>query len=348
MGKAAAITDEILKRIRTGVYRDRIPGERALAAEFSVNFKTANRAVGALVDRGLLVRRRGEGTFLKDRARTRSGNIACVVKALKQEPSSYYLEMFRGIEEAVSARGINLVFASMPDDDDPECAPLGMVREGRVDGMILVEFRRDDLVAKLREAGAPVVLLDSEGEIPEVDCVMVDDRQAARTATAHLLGLGHRRIGFVTGDERLAFYVDRAAGYREALEAAGVEYNEDLVCWGGPWFGKGLAQIKRMMAEGMTAIAGASDCLVDGALEVLRRLGVRSPEDMSAVGLGGSPALPESFLSTVRIDWVEMGRQAGRVLLERIDGSSAPWKYVRVPGELLERRSCARMSAAAG
>jgi LacI family transcriptional regulator len=174
-----------------------------------------------------------------------------------------------------------------------------------------------------------------------VDCVTVDDRQAARLATAFLLGLGHRKIGFVVGDGDILFYRERAAGYREALEDAGLTYDEQLVCWGGPWFDHGLKRIKRLVNAGMTAVAGASDCLVDGALEVLRGLGKRIPEDVSAVGLGGSPAPPESFLTTVGVDWFEMGKQAGTCLLARIDGDREPGRRIRVPGRLVQRRSSA-------
>jgi len=339
----------ILKgKIRRGEFRvgDRIPPERELAELYDVSRITVTRAVRDMVLEGLLKREQGRGTFVSPRPHARSMSIATLVTETREEPSSYILEMFKGIQKAISARGYSLVFMNASGDDAPESAPLKMIREGRLDGLIVVEHMPKGPLARLRETGAPIVLLDWEAALPDVDCVLVDDRQATRLATDHLLGLGHRTIGFVGGKKSLRFYTERAAGYREALQAAGITYRKDLVCWDGPWFADGRARIKRMLARGVTAIAGASDCLVGGALDVMRNLGVKVPDEMSSVGLGGSPVRPESFLTTVRIDWVEMGRRAGRSLLARIGGSTAPSEHIRVPGRLLKGRSCAELDSA--
>ena len=182
-------------------------------------------------------------------------------------------------------------------------------------------------VLPIKIIGIPFVLLNRYLESYPANCVQLDYRSGARAATAHLIGLGHRRIAHLThGDDRYSAQ-ERLAGYREALQEAGVPFSPDLVipCTSrieGAY--QAVLETLPRLEPKPTALFAYNDIWCVGVLRALHELGRRVPEDISLMGcddleLSGFLVPP---LSTVFQDPYEIGRQGVDLLLEQLHGPS--------------------------
>ena len=220
-----------------------------------------------------------------------------------------------------------------------------LVRSKRVDGLIVSGPRiDDDELMALVEDGYPIILV---GSLPSVDApsVDVDNRAGARTAVAHLLGLGHRRIGCIT-NAPLAYTAaaDRVDGYRDALAGAGVDDDPRLIVEGAFDAASGHAAALGLLARApdISALFVASDIVAFGAIRAVRESGRAVPADLSIVGFDDIP-LARHFdppLTTIRIPARALGAAAGRALVERLAGRA--WgERMLLPTELIVRESTA-------
>ena len=222
----------------------------------------------------------------------------------------------------------------------------------RVDGLIVSGPRTDDdELAALVADGFPIIL---QGSLPDVPApsVDIDNRAGARAAVEHLIELGHRRIGCIT-NAPLAYTAasDRLAGYRDALEAAGVSFDPNLVAEGAFDAASGRAAMTGLLglAEPVTAVFVASDIVAFGALRALREAGRRVPADVSVVGFDDIP-LARHFdppLTTIRLPANALGAAAGKALVDRLAGRPANERTL-LQTELIVRESTAAGPHATG
>ncbi|HUG29687.1 MAG TPA: LacI family DNA-binding transcriptional regulator [Candidatus Limnocylindria bacterium] len=222
-----------------------------------------------------------------------------------------------------------------------------LLRSHRTDGLVLSGPRSDDAeLATLVEDGFPIVLQGSRPDL-EVQSVDVDNRAAARHAVRHLIDLGHRQIACIT-NAPLAYTAaaERLAGYRDALDAAGIGFDERLVAEGSFDAGSGhLAAAKLLDRTSFTALFVASDVVALGALRGIREAGLEVPRDLSVVGFD-DVALAEHFdppLTTVRLPARALGETAGRILLDRLAGHIVASRTI-LPTELIVRESTGPIS----
>jgi DNA-binding LacI/PurR family transcriptional regulator len=215
-------------------------------------------------------------------------------------------------------------------------------------------------VAAALERRLPTVIADTP-HMAGVPFVSIDDRGGARAAAQHLLDLGHRRLAVVTlrvreddrrglidADRRgtAAYRVtrERLAGYRDAVRAAGLDW-EAVPVYEGPnerAVGAEAAASLLALDPRPTAVLGMSDELALGVLDGARDAGLELPRELSVVGFDDAPPATGRGLTTIRQPLVEKGRAAGRMLLEAIDGG-APVD-VELPTELIVRGSTLRVT----
>ena len=217
--------------------------------------------------------------------------------------------------------------------------------ERRVDGIIAAapEVEEDSEVAELLRRYVPAVSLQAVpgGGVPMVGS---NHRDTGRLATDHLLGLGHTRIGTVTGLFRRRVTRSRLHGYEDALRAAGLEPGEDMVSE-GDWTPHGGFAAARLLLErspDLTAVFVHSDTMATGVLSALWRTGRRVPADVAVVGCDDIPIAEYLTppLTTVRVPLAETGRQAVELLLRSIAGEPLPERTPLLPVELIVRGSC--------
>jgi LacI family transcriptional regulator len=217
--------------------------------------------------------------------------------------------------------------------------------ERRVDGIIAAapEVEEDTQVADLLRKYVPSVSLQAVpgGGIPLVGS---NHRETGRLATNHLLCLGHRTIGTVTGPFRRRVSRSRLHGYEDALRAAGVEPQEDWVTE-GDWTPRGGAEATSILiqrAPELTAIFVHNDTMAMGVLSALSRAGRRVPDDIAIVSCDDI-TFAEFLtppLTTVRVPLAETGRAATGLLLRSIAGEQVPERPPLLPVELIIRASC--------
>ncbi|MFJ4717043.1 LacI family DNA-binding transcriptional regulator [Streptomyces sp. NPDC088785] len=201
------------------------------------------------------------------------------------------------------------------------------------------------VAAKLRrlaEAGTRVVLC-GRPPVPGAEAVALtfDNRGGGRDLTAHLLALGHRRIGYVAGPEERTTTRDRLEGHRDALRAAGVEAPDDLVVHGPYDRAAGHAATRELLRRdpSLTAVVAANDTVALGACAALREAGLRIPEDVSVAGFDDLPFSVDAVpaLTTVRLPLTEAAARAGRIAMGREGAPAGGVDGVR--GELMVRGS---------
>jgi LacI family transcriptional regulator len=222
------------------------------------------------------------------------------------------VERLRGVVAALDDSRYDLVLFNVesPLHRDEHFAAL--TRRDRADGLLVLSLppRAEDL-ARLEQAGVPVVLVDAKGK--DVDMVITDDAEGGRLATRHLLSLGHERIAFIGEgpDNEFGFIAaaQRERGYRDVLETAGVEASDELVrhCPHDRTAAQRITEQLLALRNRPTAVFASSDVQATGVLAAARAAGMRVPEDVSVVGFDDIEISAYAGLTTVRQPLFESG-----------------------------------------
>jgi LacI family transcriptional regulator len=295
----------------------------------------------------------------KDVAERAGVSVAVVSYVVNDGPRPVAPETRAKVEKAIEeldyypnelARGLRLQQSSTiglitPDFTNREKKLVRMFRAKRVDGVIMQPVTSDPLEAiePLRQARIPVVLL--QHDCPGVHCVVLTDVQGGQMAAKHLLDLGHRRIGLIKGRlPSAARAEERLIGYRQTLEAAGIDPDPALVVVSDVTQSAGFQAMQHLLAlpESPTAVFCHNDVLALGAMHAIRAAGLSIPGDISVVGYddtAGSAHLAPP-LTTIRFSRREMGRQAATMLFQAIEQQEEfePCT-VKVPVKLVTRQS---------
>jgi LacI family transcriptional regulator len=248
-------------------------------------------------------------------------------------------------ERTARKHGHAVLVGNLADDGRDGAAVVQMLIDRRVDGVIAAapQLEGDPNVADMLRRYVPSVSLHHVpgGGVPLVGS---NHRAGARTATEHLIRLGHTSIGTVTGPFRRHVVRSRLHGYEDALRAAGIEPGEDLAVE-GDWTPGTAAAATRLLLERdrkMTAIFVHSDTMAIGVLSALAAAGRRVPQDIAVVGCDDMPFAEYLMppLTSLRVPFAETGEQAVELLLHSIAGEAPPVAPVRLPVELIVRESC--------
>src|SRR6266516_391016 len=199
---------------------------------------------------------------------------------------------------------------------------------------------------ELRRRGIPFVVVDHRGELgPDGPSVGTTNWTGGRVAVEYLLSLGHRRIAMIAGPASLRCSLDRVAGYRAALEAAGIPIDPELIRPGDFRLQSGYTQTSALLAlpHPPTAIFAGNDLQAMGVYKALYLRNVHVPEHMSVIGFDDIPltTIVSPSLTTVRQPLFDMGRVATTMLLRLIAGVSLDSSRVLLPTTLITRESCA-------
>ncbi len=198
--------------------------------------------------------------------------------------------------------------------------------------------------AALARPGFHVVAIDPHTGPSGMPTVDSDNFAGAVLATNYLLGLGHRRIGFIGGRPDLESARLREAGFRKAMGGAGVAVDEALVRVGGyrTETAEGPARQVLSQADRPTALFAANDLSAIASVTAARGLGLSVPDDLSVIGFDNVPesALASPPLTTIKQPLQQMGAEALRLLVDLIAGVERE-THVRLPTELVVRASCA-------
>lgn len=354
------------QKLSTG---DRIPSERVLARSLGLSRPTIARALSRLVEAGVLTRGPGRsGTFvggeMPRRSIARTRTIGMIMPCIHMAPSggleaslspSRYVDrvpkenvsadIMHGVLSVVTEAGCRLIVHSNNSFSE-EAEIMEHLAEEHLDGavvlpqMYLIDRSRTGPTAL---DGPPFVFVDRHCPNTEVDSVVTDNLGSTKAAMASLIAKGHSRIGFFTDFADVTSVNDREAGYRAALDEAGIPVDESLIC--GPnnlrnmeWSFEYALYFCIKRADPITAAFGINDDAVWAILQAARTLGLSVPGDLEVAGFFDAhiyAGIQPSFLRVVQRKF-EIGQIAARMLLERISGEAPPEaRHIYVPADLM-------------
>ena len=273
--------------------------------------------------------------------RGRSGLIGLM---LPQLDNPYFAEITRTLVQEGTSHGLTVVIDQTDGDRALELAWLGRANGALFDAMILspLSLVRTDFDAL--HPGIPIVFL-GEDHYPGFDRVAVDSVEASRTATAHLLAAGRHRIAAFGANTRPGgTSAQRLAGYRAAVEDAGVEFDEELVIHlSGFTRAEGYRAMCELLDRGVEVdgIFCFADPMALGAIRALNERGIRVPEDVAVVGFDdveeGLFSTPS--LTSIRPDKDWLARTAFDRLLRRLNGEDLQPEFLPIPFDLTVRET---------
>ncbi|MDQ6919690.1 MAG: LacI family transcriptional regulator [Candidatus Dormibacteraeota bacterium] len=263
----------------------------------------------------------------------------------------YFSEIVAGIQEVAAENQRLVVLCNSLRNPASELQYVQMLRGQRVDAVILtggaiedaayLRAIRQDATA-LKQQGARMVICGRYSSVT-TPTVVPDNRRGGELLTNHLVGKGHRRIVEIMGPPNFSTTVQRSAGFRTALAAAGIDHDPSLSIHGSFTRESGYEAIRRLLASSarFTAVYAANDLMAVGALAALREAGLKVPGDVSLVGFDDIPTVRDVMprLTTIRVPMREMGRRSMEIALG--SGNHQP-RVVVLPVELVERESVSR------
>jgi len=260
----------------------------------------------------------------------------------------FYAETARAIVETARGHGYHVILCNTDNLHRLQEEYVEVLRQRRVDGIIFGSvFLDDPVVEALVEAGYPCVMYNRRLRSGRGNYIVLDNASASHDLTRHLLDLGHRHIGFITGLRDLSTASERLRGYRAALRAAGLPADPRLMRPGAfkAEMAQRAAQELLKLPRRPTAIMAGNDLMALGVMQAAGDLGLRVPEDLAVVGFDDIEiaAHRQIQLTTMAQQKAEMGRMAVVWMLEIIRD---PRRYRREPLQqiltptLVVRRTC--------
>jgi LacI family transcriptional regulator len=324
-----------------------------IAAKAGVSIPTVSRVLNNRPDVASETRRRveqviQESGFIPNRVASalRKGESGIIDVLVPNFNSLYLVEIIRGVEDVLERTGTRLALSVTHENLQLEQRWLTKVIDGATDGAILVLTKGQSArLEELRRHKIPFVVVDHRGELgTDVPSVGATNWAGGRAATEYLISLGHRRIAVIGGPATLRCSIDRIAGYRFALEEAGIPVDPALIRPGLFRQETGYEQACALLdlPEPPTAIFAGCDAQAMGVYSALRARGVSMPDSMSVVGFDdvSIASIVTPMLTTVRQPLVEMGRVATTMLLRLIAGEPLDSMRVELTTTLIIRESC--------
>jgi DNA-binding LacI/PurR family transcriptional regulator len=268
--------------------------------------------------------------------------IGCAVTSISDPFAG---PVVNGIEDIANQHGYSVLLANSSADPARELQAVRSFQERRVDGVLVAVSRVGALYApQLAELQIPIVLINNQSAGEYLYSVAIENVTESRRLVHHLISLGHKRVGYI-GD-KLGFHsdVERLAGYRSALEEAGIEFDPGYVVHGDSHPEGGLTAMNKLLevSPRPTAVFCYNDLTALGAYGALAAKGLSIPDDISIVGFDDLffSRYLRPALTTIRQPMLEMGRLAMSMLLDLLSGKSAD-RNLKVYGELMVRGSSA-------
>src|SRR5260221_2989887 len=257
-------------------------------------------------------------------ARSLAGSDPHRVGVLYHNPSTGYLREFLvGVLDESSRTGTQIMVEKCTDRDLTGASLTNFLKFG-AEGIILPPplCESKPLLNKVRSAGIAVVAVAPGHPSPDLATVRIDNEAAARELTEHLLSLGHRRFGFITGHPNQTVSAQRLSGFLAALVEAGVDRRRVHVEQGYFTYRSGLEAAEKLLADRPrpTAIFAANDDMAAATSSVAHRLGLDVPSDISIVGFDDTPMATIIWpaLTTIHQPVADMARAAVELVLEEI------------------------------
>lgn len=372
--KHQQIYDILCQDILKGVYKpgENLPTEKELSEHFNASRPTIARAMRELQHEGLIVRRQGQGTFVKQAPVVQNKSLGLLVhwqiwpeNFQPDHSSTIFGIMVPEILRVSSQYNYSLLLNDIPEGIvDPVERAKSICQnlvESQVGGVFFTPLEltenadsiNEEIASMLDEAGIAVVLLDRDitdsYHRSKFDIVGINNEQSSLVLTHHVIGLGCRKIDFVAPAFQTTSIADRIRGYRVALEEKNIIFEEKRLhqLYSKDLFGKDINQVgPRMLSlikEKQTdAFVCVNDSTAADLIKYFLKNGIRVPEDIRVVGFDDLPTnryLPVP-LTTIRQPVKALATESVRTMRDRIENPDTPPRDILVKTELIVRESC--------
>ena len=256
----------------------------------------------------------------------------------------FFPELVRAADDAARAIDYSILLGSAAFDEARAVHYLDLMVDRRVDGIIVASSQISDASWRwLIASPVPVIVVNAEPPDGRVAAIASDNEGGSRRAVEHLIGLGHRRIGYLRGPQSFTAARARLDGFEAACAAAGLDPATTPVARTDGQVDGGALAAGRLLGEhpAVTAIAAYNDLTAIGALRALRSAGRRVPDDVSVIGFDDVAAASWVVpgLTTIAQQKAEMGRLAVESLVRALDGGRFPPTVIRLATALRIRES---------
>ncbi|MEC0348051.1 LacI family DNA-binding transcriptional regulator [Peribacillus frigoritolerans] len=259
--------------------------------------------------------------------------------------NTFFSEFLIGVHDALDEVGYTVLLGTTFDSVAKQDHLLSTMMEHRVGGLILcpVSESSQDTIERLNEIDTPMVLAVRELPGVKSDYVGIDYPEGARIAVDHLLGKGHKRIALLGGIKESSTWIERMAGYREALSRAGLEVDESLVIDSAPTREGGLEAVLKVLENPNppTAIFCFSDLIAFGVMQGLMMKGITPGKDMDIVGFDNVPVaeIYHPPLTTISSFPRRIGKEAANLLYQQMEKIEREQQRIILNPELIIRES---------
>ncbi|MGH2869333.1 MAG: LacI family DNA-binding transcriptional regulator [Solirubrobacteraceae bacterium] len=273
--------------------------------------------------------------------RTRQSQVWALLLSDIRNP--FFTDMVRGIEDVAFAAGFSLILCNAEEDPAKEASYLELAVAESVGGVILTPTTSSTDLSGLEEVGIPAVLADRTIEAAGTDSVVIDNAGGAQRAVGHLIDGGHDRIACITGPLEKTTGAARYAGYRAALQLAGLAVDESLVRVANFRESGGRQAMQELLAGETSpdAVFVANNLMTIGALHAIAEAGLRIPVEIAVIGFDEMSwaTLLSPALTTVAQPTYDLGVETGRLLRSRIEGYAGAARTVTLSPSLRIRES---------
>jgi LacI family transcriptional regulator len=253
----------------------------------------------------------------------KSKNVGVVLPYINR---SFFSSVIRGIEEELNPMGYHVIICQTHEDGKKEIETVQNLLNAQVDGILISISRNTKTVDHFRQVlkkNVPLIFFDRKADMEGVSSVTLDDYKGAYNVTQHLIDQGCKKIAHLSVDRSLRIYQKRFEGYKQALEDNGMDFNPEYLVGLKSEIEGGKEAAKKLMelANPPDAIFSSSDLGALGAIQYLKDLGTRVPEDFCVVGFSNEPftQFMELPISSVDQSPLLMGKTAAKMFLEQID-----------------------------
>jgi LacI family transcriptional regulator len=279
---------------------------------------------------------------------TRRTNVIGIVVPLVPEvlfaDAYYFPALLHGISETANAHGYSILLWFGQSDDDEIRFHNRIITNRLMDGVVIASACQNyPLIDHFLESDTPFVLVERPANHnDQINYVTINNFAVAHTLVSHLISLGRKRIGVITGNLAIADGIDRFEGYKQALVDANHPIDENLIFEGDFTYDCGYKGIKALLAHNIDAVFAANDITARGVVQALEEEGIRVPQDVAIVSVDNLPTAVQAKppLTTVHHPIKEKGAYAAKILFDLIEDEETVPQQILLPTQLIVRESC--------
>ncbi len=261
----------------------------------------------------------------------------------------FFPELVKAFEDAAIMHAYEVIVANTDYNVERMGICVRRMIERKVDGVAIMTSEIDQsLLDELGKRRMPIISLDIDYVKPTISTIAVDYNRGIREAVQHIISLGHKRIGFISGPRNLKSARVRRKAFLEHLRKCGIAQDQQIVVESNHRVDGGQAAMREILANPKrpTAVLTSNDLSAIGALHAIQQAGLRVPHDISVVGFDDIELsqYTQPPLTTVRLSRDELGRKAFHALYQAVESTPTKGQYIKIPTALVERASTARIS----